>query len=163
MLRALLLSALCLALAACGTYRPLYGKGPDGTSVAGSLSSISVQEQHTRFGQLVRNEILDGTRPGKSDLGLKLDVTERLISVGSVSSTTATRKRLNLTAHYELDSVSSSKIVTAGDSFSNVEFDTVNVPVSDLQAEEAARSRAAKELGQDIRLRLATFLATQKP
>ena len=57
----------------------------------------------------------------------------------------------------------SDKSTTSGDSFSNVEFDTVNVPVSDLQAEDAARSRAAKELGQDIRLRLATFLATQKP
>ena len=163
MLRALLLSALCLLLASCGTYRPLYGKGPDGLNVASVLSSMSVQEQHTRAGQLLRNELLDGTQTGQTHFGLKLDVTERVISVGSVSSTTAVRKRINLTAHYELDAAPTGKVATAGDSFSNVEFDTVNVPVSDLQAEEAARAKAAKELGQDIRLRLATFLATQKP
>ena len=163
MLKATLALLLCLTLTACGTYRPLYGKGPDGTSVAGSLSSMSVQEQHTRSGQLLRNELLDGTQSGAGQrFNLKLDVTERVIYVASLSSSAA-RKRFNLTAHFELFDAKSDKPATAGDSFSNVEFDTVNVPVSDLQAEDAARSRAAKELGQDIRLRLATFLATQKP
>ena len=164
MLKATLALLLCLTLTACGTYRPLYGKGPDGTSVAGSLSSMSVQEQHTRSGQLLRNELLDGTQSGAGQrFTLKLDVTERVIYVASLSSSSAARKRFNLTAHFELFDAKSDKPATAGDSFSNVEFDTVNVPVSDLQAEDAARSRAAKELGQDIRLRLATFLATRKP
>ena len=164
MLKATLSLLLCFMLAACGTYRPLYGKGPDGTSVAASLSSMSVQEQHTRSGQLLRNELLDGTQSGgQQRFSLKLDVTERIIYVAGLSSSSATRRRFNLTAHFDLFDGQSNKSVTAGDSFSNVEFDTVNVPVSDLQAEDAARLRAAKELGQDIRLRLATFLATQKP
>ena len=164
MLRAPLALLLCLTLAACGTYRPLYGTGPDGTSVAGSLSAMSVAEQHTRSGQLLRNELLDGTHSGTQQrFSLKLDVTERIIYVAGLSSSSATRRRFNLTAHFDLFDSGSSRSVTAGDSFSNVEFDTVNVPVADLQAEDAARSRAAKELGQDIRLRLATFLATQKP
>ena len=163
MLKATIAVLVCLSLAACGTYRPLYGSGPDGTNVAGSLSSMSVAEQHTRSGQLLRNELLDGSHAsGQQRFRLKLDVTERVIYVASLSSSTAVRKRFNLTAHYELFDASSDKSSTAGDSFSNVEFDTVNIPVSDLQAEDAARSRAAKELGQDIRLRLATFFATQK-
>ncbi|MEP6828440.1 MAG: LPS assembly lipoprotein LptE [Aestuariivirga sp.] len=163
MLKATLALLLCLTLAACGTYRPLYGKRPDGTSVAESLSSMAVQEQHTRSGQLLRNELLDGTQSGAGQrFTLKLDVTERVIYVASLSSSSAARKRFSLTAYFELFDAKSDKSATAGDSFSNVEFDTVNVPVSDLQAEDAARSRAAKELGQDIRLRLATFLATQK-
>ena len=163
MLKASIALLLSLALAGCGTYRPLYGKGPDGTSLAGSLASLSVPEQHTRSGQLLRNELLDGTHPGALQrFSLKLDVTERVIYVAGLSSSSAVRKRFNLTAHFELFDAKSDKPVTAGDSFSNVEFDTVNVPVSDLQAEDAARSRAAKELGQDIRLRLASFLAIQK-
>ncbi len=164
MLKATVALLLCLSLAACGAYRPLYGSGPDGTGVAASLSSMSVQQQHTRSGQLLRNELLDGTHgDGPQRFNLKLDLIERIIYVASLSSSSATRRRFNLSAHFELFDTASSKALSAGDSFSNVEFDTVNVPVSDLQAVDAARSRAAKELGQDIRLRLATFLATQKP
>ena len=164
MLKATFALLLCLSLSACGTYRPVYGNGPDGTNVSGSLSSLSIAEQHSRSGQLLRNELLDGTHAGgQQRFRLKLDVTERVIYVGSISPSTAVRKRFYLAAHYELFDANSEKPSTAGDSFSNVEFDTVNVPVSDLQAEDTARSRAAKELGQDIRLRLATFLATQNP
>ncbi len=164
MLKITVAMLLCLPLAACGAYRPLYGNGPDGSSVAGSLSAMSVAEQHTRSGQLLRNELLDGSHSvGQQRFQLKLDVTERVIYVAGLSSSSAVRKRFNLSAHYELSDTKSDKPVTAGDAFSNVEFDTVNVPVSDLQAEDTARSRAAKELGQDIRLRLATFLATKTP
>ncbi len=153
----------CLSLAACSTYRPLYGSGADGTSVARSLSSLSVAEQHTRSGQLLRNELLDGSHSdGQQRFRLKLDVTERVIYVAGLSSSTAVRRRFNLAAHFELFDATSDKPSTAGDSFANVEFDTVNVPVSDLQAVDTARARAAKELGQDIRLRLATFLATHQ-
>ena len=164
MLKIVVALLLCLSLAACGAYRPLYGSGPDGSNVAANLAAISVAEQHTRSGQLLRNELLDGTHSvGQQRFQLKLDITERVISVAGLSSSSAVRRRFSLTARFELFDTKSDKPVTAGEGFSNVEFDTVNVPVSDLQAQDAARSRAAKELGQDIRLRLATFLATKTP
>jgi len=161
-LPALLVMIAALSLSACGTYRPLYGKGPDGVNVAASLASMSVQEQHTRAGQLLRNELLDGSASGQQRYALSLVVTEKVIDVATLSSSSATRRRYNLSAHYELIDTQSSKPVTSGESFSNVEFDTVNVPVSDLQAADNAKARAAKELGQDIRLRLAAFISTQK-
>jgi LPS-assembly lipoprotein len=163
MLKAAVISFLCLALAGCGAYRPLYGKGQDGTSIATSLSGLGVAEQHTRAGQLLRNEILDGSASGAVQrYGLKLDVTESTADVAVLSSTQGTRKRYNMSAHFELYDSTSGKSLNNGSSFSNVEFDVVNVPVSDLSAADNARTRAAKELGQDIRLRLAAFLAAQK-
>lgn len=163
MLRLAAIALICLGLAGCGSYRPLYGKMPDGSSIASSLSGLTVSEQHNRAGQLVRNEILDGTENGAVQrYGVKLDVTESTTDVAALSVSTGTRKRYNLSAHYELYDTSSGKTINAGNSFSNVEFDVINIPVSDLSAADNARTRAAKELGQDVKLRLAAFLATQK-
>jgi len=153
--------SLCV-LSGCSGFRPLYGTAPGGGSVAVDMSSLTVEEQHTRGGQIIRNELLDGVKPGQARFSLKLDVTERLIDVASLSSSLGSRRRYALSAHYELIDLASSKSLTKGDSFSNVEFDTVNVPVSDLQAADDARLRAGKELGGDLRLRIATFLSASK-
>ncbi|MEM9471423.1 MAG: hypothetical protein AAGA00_05660, partial [Pseudomonadota bacterium] len=51
-----------LALSACG-YQPLYGTNEDGSSVSQKLAEVSVSQQSTRVGQLVRNEIVRSTRP----------------------------------------------------------------------------------------------------
>ena len=149
-------------LSGCTGFKPLYGTGSGGSSVAVDMSALAVEEQHTRAGQIIRNELLDGVKPGLARYTLKLDVTERLINVASLSSTLGSRSRYALTAHYELIDPASNKSLTVGDSFSNVEFDTINVPVSDLQAADDARLRASKELGGDLRLRIATFLSASK-
>ena len=162
-LHIILTLAMLLALSACGNYRPLYAKGLDGASVTSGLASISVPEQRSRAGQLLRNELLDGLGGKAVALySLRLVVTERTIDVMALTSSVGARKRYNLAAHFELSSEQSDKVLNAGDSFSNVEFDAINVPVSDLSAADNAKLRAAKELGQDIKLRLAAFLSSQK-
>ena len=161
-LNSLVVAVTALAVTGCGVYRPLYGKGPDGTSVAASLAAISVEEQHTRAGQLVRNELLDGSASGEQRYTVKLLVTEAVIGVAGHSGSPGVRYRYNLVAHFDLVDSGSGKPVSRGDSFSNVEFDTVNVPAADLAAQDNARTRATKELGQDLRLRLAAFISAQK-
>lgn len=155
-------SLLAFALAGCGSYRPLYGKGPNGTDVVASLSAISVEEQHSRAGQLVRNELLDGTSKGAVRYSVKLLVAENVFGVAGHSGSQGVRYRYNLTAHFDVIDQATSKSLTHGDSFSNVEFDTLNIPAADLAAQDTARTRAAKELGQDLRLRLAAALSAQK-
>lgn len=161
-LRITLLSLAALALAGCGTYRPLYGSANGGGNVVAALASMDVQEQHDRAGQLVRNELLDGVGNGPQRYVLKLAVQEAVIGVANLSSTNASRSRFNLRAHYELYDTRTSKMMTSGDTFSNTEFDILKIPVADIQAENDARSRAAHELGQDIRLRLAAFLSAHQ-
>ncbi|MBG1233765.1 hypothetical protein [Aestuariivirga litoralis] len=165
MLKALsipLLVLLAVALAGCGTYRPLYGTASGGGNVATTLAAMSVQEQHDRAGQLVRNELLDGANTGRQRYDLKLAVREGVIGVTTFSSGNLARQRYNLQGHYELVDTQSSKVITSGDTFSNVEFNTLKIPVADLQAADNARTRAAKELGQDIRLRLAAYLSAHQ-
>ena len=157
----LVVVSLCV-LSGCSGFRPLYGTASGGGSVAADMSSLAVEEQHTRGGQILRNVLLDGVKPGQARFALKLQVTERVINVASLSSTLGSRSRYALTVHYELIDSASGKSLTTGDSFSNVEYDIINVPVSDLQAADDARMRAGRELGQDLRLRIAAFLSASK-
>ncbi len=153
---------LIITLSGCTGFKPLYGTGSNGASVAADISALAVEEQHTRAGQIIRNELLDGVKPGAVRYNLKLQVTEKLIDVATLSSRLGSRRRVALTAHYDLLDSNGTKAVTSGDSFSNVEFDTINQPVADLQAAEDARKRAGKELGQDLRLRIAAFLSSPR-
>lgn len=157
----LLVASLCM-LGGCSGLRPLYGTAGSGPSVVANMSALAVEEQHTRAGQIIRNELLDGVSTRTPRFSLKLLVTERVIDVASLSSTLGSRRRYALSAHYELAEFGSGKPVNSGDSFSNVEFDTINTPVADLQAADDARRRASKELGQDLRLRIAAFLSVTK-
>lgn len=150
-----------LALNGCTGYRPLYGKGPTGAGVPEALASVSIPEQNSRSGQLIRNEMLSTMGSASSRFSLRLTVTEKTIDVSTLSQSNLRRKRYNLTAHYELVNGVSGKVETTGDSFSNVSFDTVRQPVADLQAANNAMERAATEIGQDLRQRIAAFFAVR--
>jgi LPS-assembly lipoprotein len=153
---------LCLLLlSGCTGFRPLYGKGPTGENVPGALSSVAVPEQHMRSGQLIRNELLSTMGTGAARFSLRLAVTEKTIDVSTLSQSNLRRKRFNLTAHYELVNGATGKVEAAGDSFSNVSFDTVRQPVADLQAANNAMERAAQEIGQDLRQRIAAYFAVR--
>ena len=154
--------AIAVALPACGSYRPLYGKGPSGEGVSSSLSSVAVPEQHDRIGQLLRNSLLTSMSGNSSQrYVLKLALIEKIIDVSVLSASNLHRKRLNVSAQYELVETSSGAIANSGSSFSNVSYDVVKQPVADLQAAENAEERAAQELAQDIRQRIAAYFSTK--
>jgi LPS-assembly lipoprotein len=143
----------------CASYRPLYGKGPSGEGVTSSLAAVAVPEQPTRSAQLVRNELLNSMGSAPAKFSLKLLVTEKTVDVSTLSASNLRRKRFNLVVHYELVNISSGAVSSSGDSFSNVSFDTVRQPIADLQAANNAMERAAQEVGQDLRQRVAAYFA----
>jgi LPS-assembly lipoprotein len=152
----------CLLLSGCSSYRPLYGRATDGTSVTAALSAISVNEQRTRAGQLVRNNVLGGSNTdGASRFELRMVPTETTTAISDLAGTHTRRIRYGLSVAYELVELSSGTLLNRGTSFSNVPYDIVREPVADLQAANNARDRAAVEVGQDLRLRLAAFLSTR--
>ena len=154
---------MVLFLSGCAGYRPLYGTAPDGQNVAASLSAISVPEQRTRTGQLLRNEVLSGLgSPVASQYELRMTITEYTGGVSATPGTVVTRKRYDLSVHYELIELASGKSLTAGKSFANVSYDTVREPIADLQSAENARVRSTTEVGQDMRQRIAAYMATRK-
>lgn len=161
-IRIAILSILVL-MSGCSSFHPLYGTAANGENIAATLASIAVVEQHTRAGQLVRNEILSTSGAGgASKFELHLTPKEATIAVSDLAGTNTKRKRYSLSVAFELLDLKSGSIVNSGASFANVSFDTVREPVADLQAFNSAQSRAAQEVGQDLRQRLAAFLSSHK-
>lgn len=157
--RAASVALLCLALAGCSSYRPLYGSNGQGASVAIAMANISIPEQKTRAGQLVRNELLSSfASGGGNSYALKLEPVEKTAQVSAMAGQKVERFRYTLNVKYALVAAQG-QVVREGASFSNVSYDTLEQPIADLRAAEDARERAAREVAEDIRLRIAAALA----
>jgi LPS-assembly lipoprotein len=154
---------LLLVLSAC-SYRPLYGGGGAGSSVVAALSQIAVDEQKTRAGQMVRNELIStlGGSKGTARYVLHMVPAETTTGVSSISAQKLNRKRYKLSVKYELTEVKTGASLTSGTSFSNVSFDTIEQPLADLQAADNAQLRAAQEVSEDLRTRVAAFLSASQ-
>jgi LPS-assembly lipoprotein len=153
-----------LAMASCG-FKPLYGTSPVGDGVAVHLASIDIVEQKTRLGQLIRNDLLTSmSEPGASGgrYRLAFESTFRTISTIEVKDETDETRRFSFrvnTAFRLLDARSGAEL-HKGKTFSQVSFDRTTSDFSNLQAENDAMERAAHEVGNDIRTRLAAYFTT---
>ena len=157
LLTGLLVTGMIL-LGGCN-YRPLYGTKGGEPGVAKALAGISIEEQDSRAGQLVRNDLLSSMGTGDATYQLKLEPIEKTSQVSSLPGQKLQRKRYRLNVKYVLLNLSSGKVASEGASFSNVSYDTVEEPIADLQAADNARDRATREVAEDIRLRLAAFVS----
>ena len=158
-----LLMVAALVLAGCG-YRPMYGSTATSPGVAGSLSSISIPEPTDRPGQLVRNELISSMQTGRGEDKYMLNLTTTLADNGVIlnKQPSVGRNAILITTTYELVDRSTGKILTKGTTFARVPYDTVRQPFADMQAQKDATERAAREVGADIRTRLAAYFAKQQ-
>jgi LPS-assembly lipoprotein len=157
-----LLMVAALVLAGCG-YRPMYSSSATSPGVAGSLSSISIPEPTDRPGQLVRNELISSMQTGRGEDKYMLNLTTTLADNGVIldKQPSVGRYAILITTAYELVDRSTGKILTKGTTFARVPYDTVRQPFADMQAQKDATERAAREVGVDIRTRLAAYFAKQ--
>jgi LPS-assembly lipoprotein len=164
MFRAIVLAA-ALAAGACG-FRPLYGTSPVGDGVAVHLASIDIVEQPTRLGQLIRNDLLSSmSEPGSPGdrYRLAMDSTAKVQSTIEVEDETDETRRFSMrvnTVYRLLDGRTGAEL-HRGKTFSLVSFDRTTSDFSNLQAENDAMERAAHEIANDIRTRLAAYFATR--
>jgi LPS-assembly lipoprotein len=156
----LLLGAVLLQ--GCG-YQPLYATRDDLSSVSQDLASVSVEMQSTRVGQLVRNEIVRSIRPAGGAAPdryvLKLAATGDSQTLVDTSDTVHRRLAYNLTTDFQLIDISSQKPIFSGRAFSRVPYDRLNASFTNVQARVNAEEQAAQQVGQEVRLRVAAFLA----
>lgn len=156
----LLLGAVLLQ--GCG-YQPLYATRDGGSSVSQDLASVSVEMQSTRVGQLVRNEIVRSIRPAGGAAPdryvLKLAATGDSQTLVDTSDTVHRRLAYNLTTDFQLIDISSQKPIFSGRAFSRVPYDRLNASFTNVQARVNAEEQAAQQVGQEVRLRVAAFLA----
>jgi LPS-assembly lipoprotein len=173
MRNSILVLGLCLALGACG-FKPLYGTGDDGGPQAG-LAHVTIPEPGDRFTQLIRNELLSSmAAPGSDGAGLyRLELRQTRATPAVIRSKAGLNQRemVEATVTFRLVDARSGKLLKEGRTFANIPFDRVgseetdtpdaqvNSEFANVQAEANAGERAAIQVADDIRTRLAVYFA----
>lgn len=156
----------CLAaaafLGACG-FEPLYGTSATGSNVAMHLSSIEIDEQDNRLGQLIRNDLLSSLAGGNGQPSrYRLQFTAVAGSQALIENSNEDTRRFSyrVNVNYRLIDDKTGEELSAGKTFSQVSYDRTTSDFANVQAETNAMERAAKEIGNDIRTRLAAYFSS---
>ncbi|HAJ46821.1 MAG TPA: hypothetical protein DCL54_09610 [Alphaproteobacteria bacterium] len=156
----LALSACALVLSACG-FRPLYATESTPAGVATYFGQIYVEEMTGRTGLVLRNQLMDaftplGT-PGASAFRLTVKLEEKREGLAIQENTEITRYNYTLIARFELRDSQTEQVLNTGTSRAIAGYNVVNSQFATQTALRDAEERAARELGEDIRLRLGIY------
>lgn len=155
------------ALQGCADFRPLYGtNGAEESTVVTELSNIQIPQPKDRLHQIIRNNLISTMSPpgqegnGRYTLVIKAKPTDFDVTVER--NTDITRRSYRLNVNFVLNDSRSGRRIYGGTTFAEVAYDKVTSEFTNLQARNNARDRAASEVSQDIRTRLAAFFATYR-
>ncbi len=164
-----LLIAVLLLTAACG-FRPLYAPSAKGDVVKG-LANIQIIPIKDRVGQNLHNQLLDllnpAGRPAKPDYVLRIKLIESKKSFAVRKSAFATRANLRINAKFRLNVVKKGIEDMGGTVFSGTStgissYNILDSSFATVMAEKNARKLAVRGIAQDIRTRLAVFIAQRQ-
>ena len=162
MITRLVIGLLCLQLAGCGLH-PLYGSNRT-SLVADEFEDIFVEMPNSRMVQLIRNDLMIGSKNAVSAGGAKFILV--LSDSNNVSTVLASktglnrREMLDVNVSFSLLDGISRKEVFVGRSFAVVPYDRGSSEFSNLQSVEDAQKRASKLISDDIRNRISVHLAS---
>lgn len=163
---------LCvLFFSACG-FEPLYVQQKSGNlwfggdydaSITKEMAQIKVEPIGERFGQQVRNQLLDVLtplgQPKKPKYRLYVFLQTKDIDQQAMrKDITATRERVKYTVVYHLDS--ENETLVNGDSIAFVSYDILANPYSTTMAQKKTEADAAKIVANDIAMRLGAYFHT---
>ncbi len=153
-------------LTACGNggFRPLHGSaGVGGANAAEKLAQVEIGKIPGRVGQRVRNELIFQTTGGghavppnyRLDIAVQQSVTSTLVRQDG----DAASQVYNLTANFKLTQLSDNSVKLEGTSYSKVGFNRFTSIYSNVRARRNAEDRAAIAIGDDLKSRIAAYLA----
>ena len=160
-------------LAGCG-FEPLYVQrkttglwyfgGKTDVSITTEMAKIKVEPIADRFGQQVRNELLDLLTPKGAPKNPSYRLKAKLVSREVVQQAmrndiTATSERVTYKIEYKL--LKDSDTLIKGDSVAYVSYDIMANPYSTTMAQKKTEAEAAKIIANDIALRLGAYFHSQ--
>jgi len=149
-------------VAGCG-FRPLYGES--GGAADQRLASVRVAPLADRTGQTLHNYLRDRLnpygQPGTPTYELKVTLTQEERDLGVLEDETASRASMTLTLTYQLLALSNGAPVTQGNSVAIASYDILADRYASQVSKQDALDRALAQLAEDVKLRLATFFASQ--
>jgi LPS-assembly lipoprotein len=163
------LVATLSAVALGGCLRPLYGSAEfGGLAVQERLAGVEVVIQGERLAHYIRNELefaLRGGDPKETPIRYRLVVNARTTTntaiidrVAGVAETAT----LALDANYTLMAITGAKIATDGNARVLVSYDRSQQRFATIRAARDAEIQGARQLSDQIRTRIAAFLAANR-
>lgn len=153
--------AALLLVSGCG-FRPLYATGGVADASA-ELSRVEVAVIPDRSGQILRNYLIQGInsdgRPADPVYRLDVDLRERQEDLGIDKTDTAQRANLVITARFSLRTAADDQEVLNRRVGIITSYNIVLDEYATLSAQNAARDRALRQLGSDIRTQLALYFS----
>ena len=150
-----------LAVAGCG-FQPLYGSEGD-IATAGDLARVDVARIPDRSGQILRNILIEGLNPSGRPTDplyrLEVEIAERKQGLGISKEDDVTRANLVVTASVSLLSTADGEQLLSRQLGTITSYNILLDEYATLSAEQAARDRALRRLGRDIRTQLALYFA----
>jgi LPS-assembly lipoprotein len=169
-LRALLgFAVFAPLLGACSDgsgFQPLYATNSvTGANAEQRLAQVDIQTIPSRVGQRVRNELIfhstGGGNPAPPAYRLEVAIRESLASTLVNRTGDAASQVYALDASFRLIRLADKKAILEGTSSGRAGFERFTTIFSNVRAREDAENRAARVVAQDMKVRLAAFLATQ--
>lgn len=160
------LFAILPALLLAGCLHPLYGTMADGGAVAEEMKAIEVEPVPARLGHYLGDALifaLNGTGshvPAKYKLivtpheGVQTPLIDTVTGLASAAT-------VIVTANYVLVPLDGGAPITQGTAFVAASYDRTSQRFSDMRAARNAEQRDARQLADQIRIRLAAALATR--
>ena len=164
--------SLVFIIISCG-FQPLYVQHKSGNwysdsnydlSISNEMSQIKILPIADRFGQQLRNELLDILTPkgapqhAKYRLSIKLS-DKTTTQQAMRDDVTATSERIEYRVEYTL-AEETTKLVS-GDSIAFVSYDILSNPYSTTMAQKKAETDASRIIANDIALRIGAYFHTQ--
>ena len=151
-------------LSACG-FRPLYATAGDDYQTAANMAQVKVALINDRVGQLTRNALLETLTPrGQSSnplYDLSVTLTESTSEQGFTKDNEATIADYLIDADYQLVRRSDSKVLRNGTVRARTSYNIVDSDFASIEAEDAARRDAARNLAQQLANQVAIGLRSQ--
>ncbi len=160
---------MALLLTACG-FQPLYVQrsgdnswyygGDFDTSITEEMAQIKITPISDRFGQLLRNDLLDlltpRGAPQKAKYRLEAVLADKIVTQQAMrDDVTATNERIEYRVEYKL--FQNGTQLVAGNSLAFVSYDILRDPYSTTMAQKKAEVDAAKIIANDISLRIGAY------
>jgi LPS-assembly lipoprotein len=160
---------LSVFLGACG-FSPLYGKkGTANLTAEQNLALIDIKLISDRKGQQFRNNLLDRLNPkgrvARPLYSLSVTLSESIGSLGVKKSAMVTRGNLTISASYSLtnlhpdstDAKQTNTSLASGTVLAKSSYDIPQAQYTSIAAVKDARTRALKEVADDLKTRLAVY------
>lgn len=164
---AAIVSVMLVALLASGCggsgFQPMYAALPDGSGLGQRLAHVEITTIPGRTGQLIRNELLFQThgadKPPPPKHRLNIAIRENVLSTLVSITGDSLSQVYTVDATFQLVDLKTNAVVYQGVSSSRAAFDRYSSIYANVRGQQDAQRRAAMTVAQDLKSRLAAYLA----